>query len=150
VTLDAIGRTAKWGGAGRRPATCHPERRSHSRGLCNTCCASERRKTQCSECGAPKLEGRSLCRDHLNSTRAKARLKRYGISDEEYRQRWKEQGGKCAICGAASSVMGELAVDHDHTTGDVRGLLCSNCNLAIGNLRDSPALCRRAAEYLAE
>lgn len=50
----------------------------------------------------------------------------------------------CAICGAESDLVG----DHDHGTGKPRGILCRNCNLAIGNMRDDPERLRRAAEYL--
>lgn len=59
------------------------------------------------------------------------------------------QGGRCAICDRReSSLPKSLAVDHDHTNGKVRGLLCDDCNLALGRLRDDPKLLLRAAEYL--
>lgn len=58
------------------------------------------------------------------------------------------QGGKCAICGGTNPGGHRLAVDHDHTTGAVRGLLCHACNAGIGKLRDDPALLRVAADYL--
>ena len=72
----------------------------------------------------------------------------YGITVEEYNARLEAQGGVCAICGSPPGVR-RLAVDHDHHTGAIRGLLCSGtCNPALGYLRDSPKLLRRAAEYL--
>lgn len=55
-----------------------------------------------------------------------------------------EQKAKCAICGVA----GKLCVDHDHVTGQVRGLLCSKCNVALGLFGDSYAGVERAATYL--
>jgi hypothetical protein len=54
------------------------------------------------------------------------------------------QDGRCLICAEATT----LAVDHDHRTGEVRGLLCSLCNRALGHFRDAPVLCERAALYL--
>jgi hypothetical protein len=61
----------------------------------------------------------------------------------------KEQDGRCAICNKHESEFTvKLGVDHCHTTNKVRGLLCTNCNHAIGQLKDSPELCFRAAEYL--
>lgn len=84
------------------------------------------------------------------------RLKRdYGISSEDYARMLVAQSGKCAICGTTQSAVRktsgrvhELCVDHCHTTGKVRGLLCVNCNVAIGKLKDDPGLMLKAAEYV--
>lgn len=54
-------------------------------------------------------------------------------------------GHRCAICGQASS---RLSVDHDHRTGNARGMLCTHCNLGLGSFRDDPAVLRRAIRYL--
>lgn len=76
----------------------------------------------------------------------------YGISLEVYQKLLVEQGGVCAICGTLSGSKANgcksLSVDHCHTTGVIRGLLCARCNRSIGELSDSPVLLRRAAEYL--
>jgi hypothetical protein len=62
---------------------------------------------------------------------------------------FEEQRGRCAICNRHQFEFSKkLAVDHSHETEKVRGLLCSNCNHAIGQLKDDPELCFRAAEYL--
>lgn len=58
------------------------------------------------------------------------------------------QGSKCAICQRPADKHTRLVVDHDHQTGYVRGLLCTQCNNAIGQLQDSPDLLRQAALYL--
>ena len=55
-----------------------------------------------------------------------------------------DQGGLCAICGAAPAAH----VDHDHATGAVRQLLCFNCNGGLGQFKDDPALLRVAARYI--
>lgn len=57
------------------------------------------------------------------------------------------QGGTCAICHGTATV-GRLAVDHCHLTGKVRGLLCTNCNTALGKLKDSKELLLNAINYL--
>jgi hypothetical protein len=57
------------------------------------------------------------------------------------------QKGRCAICEAPPTRQG-LCIDHCHETGVVRGLLCGNCNQAIGKLRDDPRIMRAAAEYV--
>lgn len=75
----------------------------------------------------------------------------YGLSVEEYDKMFKEQDGKCKICGSTdtgSAQTNNLSVDHDHTTGRVRGLLCSKCNRGIGYLQDNPMFLRAAADYL--
>jgi len=72
---------------------------------------------------------------------------RYGITLAEYNDLLVEQGGKCAICELAP-VDSKLNVDHCHATGEKRGLLCSQCNTAIGLLKEDLKLLSRAAEYL--
>lgn len=72
------------------------------------------------------------------------RLKRYGITKEEYFEMYGKQGGKCKIC----IVNKATCVDHDHITGKVRGLLCSTCNSAIGLLKDDWTIMMRAVEYV--
>jgi hypothetical protein len=70
--------------------------------------------------------------------------RRYGITVEHYDRMFAEQHGKCAICWEAPAEH----VDHDHATGRVRGLLCFNCNGALGQFRDRIGLMLRAAAYL--
>lgn len=75
---------------------------------------------------------------------------KYGITHEDYDRMLAEQGGACAICNRleADSRFGVLVVDHDHKSGNVRALLCNDCNLAIGKLQDDPAIIRAAVTYL--
>lgn len=74
--------------------------------------------------------------------------KTYGIEAGEYEKRYKAQGGTCAICQRATGATKRLAVDHNHRTGSVRGLLCGPCNQFVGRLRDSPEAFLRAHKYL--
>lgn len=73
---------------------------------------------------------------------------KYGLSMEEYAALLERQHGVCAICGQPPNEGGVLHVDHDHTTGVVRGLLCPPCNTGLGNFRDDQRLLRRAIRYL--
>ena len=74
---------------------------------------------------------------------------RYGISLEEYEAILATQGGKCAICNAQEPRgRGMFHVDHCHDTSNIRGLLCIDCNLGIGKLKDSADLTARATKYL--
>jgi len=78
----------------------------------------------------------------------KYHLKRnYSISLEDYDRLFASQGGVCAICGSPSNGRA-LDVDHDHETGEVRSLLCNNCNRGLGRFKDNPSLLRRAADYV--
>jgi len=82
---------------------------------------------------------------------ADARLKReYGISLEDYENLMARQRGRCAICYKKAKGPTNLHVDHDHGTGDVRGLLCQNCNLALGLFKDSIKRLGVAIQYLRE
>lgn len=72
----------------------------------------------------------------------------YGLKPEDFDVMLMTQCGKCAICG---DDFGEKSphVDHDHETGDIRGLLCARCNTGIGGLREEPINFLRALDYLA-
>jgi hypothetical protein len=77
---------------------------------------------------------------------------RYGITPEQYSAMLESQGGVCAICvgahvGGRSDAL-RFTVDHCHSTGAVRGLLCMKCNTGIGMLGDDPARLRAALAYL--
>lgn len=70
----------------------------------------------------------------------------YGLAPGEYAALLATQGGKCAICGRASGKTRRLAVDHDHETGEVRGLLCKPCNRTV--LGHGGDVLRKAVAYL--
>jgi len=62
---------------------------------------------------------------------------------------FQEQNGVCAICGCKGDGRWKtLCVDHNHDTGNVRGLLCRSCNTALGQMKDDPSLLRNAVLYL--
>jgi hypothetical protein len=69
------------------------------------------------------------------------------FTEVDYQRLHKAQGGVCAICNFIP-LRRPLVVDHDHTTGEVRGLLCSQCNLGLGLFRDEPDYLTQAKEYL--
>jgi hypothetical protein len=86
------------------------------------------------------------------STRSRARA--HGLTVSVYKEKWAEQDGRCAICRTEETVRGStgrvrrLAIDHDHESGEVRGLLCHACNVALGLFDDDPELLEAAAGYL--
>lgn len=71
----------------------------------------------------------------------------YGITKEQYDVILSLQNNICPIC-LEEIPENDMAVDHDHTTGEVRGIVHHVCNLGLGGFRDNPDNCRRAAEYL--
>jgi len=94
-------------------------------------------------------------REQGRNTKFRLNLKRnYGMTVEEYDALLEAQRRVCAICGGINPKHGRygtqfrLAVDHDHETGKVRGLLCNNCNRALGLLSDDVDLLRIATSYL--
>lgn len=80
-------------------------------------------------------------------------LRRFGLTPEQYLEMLEKQGGVCAICGKAETVTGKngapihLAVDHDHETGNVRGLLCRMCNIGLGYLEGDIDFVEAAMRY---
>jgi len=73
----------------------------------------------------------------------------FNISLEDYKQMLHEQNYKCAICNTeTSSGKGSFHVDHCHTTGKIRGLLCHYCNVGLGNFKDNSEILKKAIKYL--
>lgn len=74
----------------------------------------------------------------------------YKLSPAGYAELLEKQAGRCAICLRKPKKNKVLAVDHDHSTGRVRGLLCGHCNIMLGMARDDPRTLRAAVDYLLE
>lgn len=77
--------------------------------------------------------------------------KRYGISQSDYDKMFIEQNGKCAICNSSEikrTNSKHFCIDHCHTTNRVRGLLCHDCNVILGKLKDSIDMCKSVIKYL--
>lgn len=81
-------------------------------------------------------------------------VRTYGITSEQYEVMFDAQNGKCAICLKEEDTLlssgknKSFAVDHNHKTGQIRGLLCENCNRAIGLLKEDTELLTRAIQYI--
>lgn len=113
-------------------------------------------------CGSTDVSGVGTpvcpaCRkDPRPANQAKERrrtLARYGITEAEYDRLVKQQRNRCAVCkttkvGGPPTRNRYWHIDHDHVTGQVRGLLCARCNLAIGQLQDDPKVIRAALRYV--
>lgn len=100
-----------------------------------------RRGMRCNDCRPPKKRQRSA------QPRRSSWLRQYGITPAEYDAMFAAQAGLCAICKNHQTAR-RLAVDHCHTTGKVRGLLCTRCNSGIGQFKEDPGLFARALFYL--
>jgi len=91
-----------------------------------------------------------------NFHRAHNLKQRYGLSPDEYQSILAHQNFTCAICEVEIShaleytAKSSVVVDHNHETGEVRGILCSKCNLVLGHARESTDILYRAIVYLSE
>ena len=90
-------------------------------------------------------------RPHIEKGRALRES--FGLSLEQYQEMHDRQDGKCAICGQPETQLRDgkvkaLAVDHCHSTGRIRGLLCSDCNTGIGKLKEDVEILQSAIRYL--
>jgi hypothetical protein len=74
--------------------------------------------------------------------------RKFGMTIEQYDEMLKAQGGGCFICGRPPREDSSLHVDHDHSTGKVRGILCFCCNNALADFQDDPSVLRKAASYV--
>ena len=86
---------------------------------------------------------------NLGKVANRVRKRKYNLSPEEYIKLYEDQKGCCAICGVHRDTLDKnFAIDHDHITGKVRGLLCRRCNLFLGHVQDSIKLLQKAINYL--
>lgn len=85
----------------------------------------------------------------MSLTTPDERARRYGLFPGQLQDLQAACEDRCWVCGQPESVPGRsLAVDHDHRTGQVRGLLCTRCNMVIGRMQEDPATLRAMADYL--
>jgi hypothetical protein len=78
----------------------------------------------------------------------RARIRKYQLSLEQHEELLAHQRHRCAICGIPSTPEKPLAIDHDHSTGLIRGLLCSRCNSMLGFAQDDPGILLAGRAYL--
>lgn len=132
---------------------------------------------ECKECGKPVMRSSPramfcsrVCKDtswrkrnreraraiskahvHSDGHRDKQYRTKFGITLEDYDQMFADQNGCCDICGVhQSEVKTRFAVDHNHKTGEVRGLLCGCCNKGLGQFKDNTEYLAKAITYLKE
>ncbi len=88
-------------------------------------------------------------KDEIQKRETTRKLKKYGITIQEYNNLILEQKGRCLICGRhQDEFKKKLAIDHCHETGKVRGLLCGDCNIMLGMCDDDYNILSVAIEYL--
>ena len=111
-------------------------------------------QSSCIECMKDKQK------NYWNSRTPKKRLEqhlkyKYGVSPEQFLDSWNTQNGKCAICEEQlpdlltyENRRRGYAIDHNHETGEFRGILCTHCNTLLGMAGDNPDILERAIDYL--
>ncbi len=111
-------------------------------------------RPRCKECTAAqcrqwadKNQGRIRVASRRNNHRASLRI-RYGLTVEQFDELWAQTDGLCTICKKPESRARRLSLDHDHLTGEIRGFLCSRCNLMLGHMSDDADRLEQAARYL--
>lgn len=135
---------------GRIPS-CHPKEKHQAHGLCKNCYQQHQRnvlgKIYKHDPEAARLYYLQN-RDHLRELNRWQHIKRtYNLTKNDFARLLAMQDNVCAICNNLLK-KGNTHVDHNHNTNRVRGLLCGNCNRALGFLKDDPKATERAVEYL--
>ena len=106
-----------------------------------------RRHSACKECDKARVKARHQA--NPERTRNNDLKRNYGITLEEHTKMYENQNGVCAICKKpGDGKWKKLCVDHCHTTGKVRGLLCKRCNIALGEVGDNISTLQKMIEYL--
>lgn len=110
--------------------------------------AANRKRYRSSEKGQETRRAYEKAHPEVATTASRKKVWRsYGLTPEDYQAMLERQGGLCAICFHTNGRK-ILSIDHDHRNGDVRGLLCDQCNWALGLLRDATPIIYNALEYL--
>lgn len=128
------------------PADCHPEREHYAKGLCVTCYSAARRARDPEATRTYSREWqREQRRLHPVRHRRREQASNHRLSLADLEAMYDAQDSKCAACGVVSD---RLQIDHDHTTGAIRGLLCGRCNSTAGQADDSVDRLMAVAAYL--
>jgi recombination endonuclease VII len=110
-------------------------------------CAHGDKSGRCVDC--LKAYGMRWRANNPGRTVSSNRLRQYGVSPEQYEAMLHAQDFRCKLCRVPDvACTKSLAIDHDHATGEIRGLLCSSCNSGIGKLGDNLEGLERAVAYL--
>ncbi len=149
-------------------AKCHPQRKHKARQLCGACYEKylknknpEYKKKQMSNTTRWARENPKRMRylylrrcrkeradpNHKIKRRDRMLKNYYGISHADYVKLLKDQNNGCALCFRQPAIDKHLHVDHDHTTGKVRGLLCHQCNWYLGTIDADPLILERIKTY---
>mgnify|MGYP000872898381 FL=1 len=118
---------------------------------CRPCTNVQRREHRASNLERAREVDAASYQRSKDKRRSYNLMKLYGISIEQYEHMLAQQDGCCYICRKPPSGKAngsKLAVDHDHETDQIRGLLCDHCNKGLGQFRDDPELLRLAAAYV--
>lgn len=109
-------------------------------------------RAKCRECEAARKRSRYMADEKMRYVhRVASRKYRHRVSLEKFNALFAAQKGCCGICQRHQSESPKtFAVDHDHATGEIRGLLCNECNLFLGLAHDDPAVLAAAISYLAQ
>lgn len=105
----------------------------------------ERRRTQALTGIRRRMATGKLTAAQVAIWNRRSRLRSFGLTEESYAALLEQQQQRCAIC---QQVVSKPYIDHDHSTGKVRGLLCSNCNFGLGQFKDNPSYLDAAISYL--
>lgn len=121
-------------------------------------CAKDGHHTRCKVCQTKSVKMHyqknrqatiARVKAHYKSNKDEMYRKKYGLYPGEYTVLAEKQNNACAICGTKQEDLDRsLAVDHDHVTGIIRGLLCGSCNRGIGYFKDSIERLEKTIEYL--
>lgn len=122
---------------------------------CKCCsCKSQRGEPSWNWKGGISLNRKEYNKKKYEEKERKIRLETYGLTFADYDCLWEQQGGVCSICGLSETKKSfgtrtrRLSVDHCHETGNVRGLLCNQCNVGLGNFNDDIDVMASAILYL--
>ena len=131
--------------------------KSKIRGKCSECGTGTTKKAaiRCAKCNY------AFKKVHADLKKYRAdwhRLKKYGLTAEEFEAFWIVFRGKCGICKndlklpiqSRGQPLDVVAVDHDHVTGQVRGLLCNACNKGLGLFKDNPEIMKNAIRWVSK
>jgi hypothetical protein len=139
-------------GKKHRMADCHPDRPHQAKGLCRACYIGQYAREHKDDPDKPYL-GAAKRHEYYRAWYVKhpgrSHRRAAGVTQEVAERMLADQGGQCAICRRpALDGDAKWQVDHCHSTGQIRGILCHHCNLGIGHFNDDPAILARAIAYL--